>query len=656
MQGIAITRVLVANRGEIARRIFRTAHRMGIATVAVYADGDTNGPHTREADTAIALNGETATQTYLDATKIIDAARRSDANAIHPGYGFLSENPDFAQAVLNAGLIWVGPSPASIRAIGDKLSAKSIARAAGVPTLEAHALTEHEDATQPAARIGYPVLIKASAGGGGRGMRVVTAPAGLPQAIESARRAAQAAFGNGTLFLERYLQHARHIEIQILGDHHGNLVHLFERECSIQRRHQKIIEEAPSPAVTPDLRARLGAAALAAASRIEYHSAGTVEFLLAGNDFFFLEVNTRLQVEHPVTEAITGLDLVREQLRIAEGAPLGYTQADLTITGHAIEARLCAEDPAKDFLPAPGHIAVWHPPESPGLRIDSGIEQGCTIGTNFDPMIAKFIAHAPTRREAAALLARSLEQTRLQGLTHNRDFLAATLRTQAFLEADTTTDFLTRIAPTRTPSETEHHHACIAAALHARARRRATTKLLPTLQGGFRNSVMPPESVRYRIGPATHRITYRPRRDGTFALTINGAETTARVEATTDTTITLTIGRQRHAFTLATSGPTIHLHGPHGDLDLTELPRFPPPATTEATGGVRAPMPGRVLALHITQGQHVTRGDLLLILEAMKMEHRITAPTSGTVTTLHVALGDQVHNGAALVIIEPTES
>ena len=650
----AITRLMVANRGEIARRIFRTAHRMGIATVAIYADSDRNSPHVSEADTAIVLDGET----YLDATKIIAAAHISGANALHPGYGFLSENADFAQSVLDAGLIWVGPSPASIRAIGDKLSAKAIARAAGIPTLEAHALTDHESPTQAAARIGYPILVKASAGGGGRGMRIVTHEADLPSAIESARREAQSAFGNGTLFLERYLQPARHIEVQILGDHHGTLVHLFERECSIQRRHQKIIEEAPSPAVSPDLRARLGAAALAAASRIQYHCAGTVEFLLAGDDFYFLEVNTRLQVEHPVTEAITGLDLVREQLRIAEGQPLGYTQQSLQITGHAIEARLCAEDPANDFLPAPGHIAVWRPAETPGIRIDSGIEQGSIIGTNFDPLIAKFIAHAPTRREAATLLARSLERTSLQGLTHNRDFLAATLRSPAFLKGDTTTDFLTRIAPapTRTPSETEHHHACIAAALHARARRRATAKLLPTLQGSFRNSVMPPETILYRIGPATHTLTYRPRRDGSFAFTLNGTAITAHIETTTETTITLTIASQRHAFTLVTTGPTIHLHGPHGDLDLTELPRFPPPATTEATGGVRAPMPGRVLALHATQGQHVTSGDLLLILEAMKMEHRITAPTSGTITTLHVALGDQVPNGATLVIIEPTES
>ncbi len=653
-----IRRLLVANRGEIARRIMRTAHAMGIGTVAVYADGDALAPFVREADTAIALGGETAGETYLDAGKVLAAAVRAGADAVHPGYGFLSENADFAQAVMDAGLVWVGPSPDSIRTIGDKLAGKAIARAAGVPTLEAHPVPPGENATAPAARIGYPILIKASAGGGGRGMRVVGEPADLAAAIESARREAAAAFGDGMVFLERYLQGARHVEIQILGDRHGGLVHLFERECSIQRRHQKIIEEAPSPAVDAELRARMGAAALAAAGSIGYHSAGTVEFLLAGREFFFLEVNTRLQVEHPVTEAITGIDLVREQLRIAEGERLGYGQADLRISGHAIEARLCAEDPGRDFLPSPGTVEIWQPAVGAGIRVDAGVEAGSTIGTNFDPMIAKVIAHAPTRREAAALLARALDRTRIQGLTHNRDFLAACLRSPAFLRGDTTTDFIATAAPaaTRTADLAEIRAACIATALYSRARRRAGAPVLASIAGGFRNSVMPPESVRFGAGGADHVVTYRPNRDGSFAVTFDGEAVTVVVHAADAAGIDIGFGGQRHRFAVTTRGERHFLHGAAGDIELREHPRFPPQGRAEAGGGLRAPMPGRVLSLVVSEGDMVARGDLLLILEAMKMEHRITAPADGIVTALRVAQGEQVANGALLVTIQPTES
>jgi propionyl-CoA carboxylase alpha chain len=425
-----ITRLLVANRGEIARRIFRTAHSMGLSTMAVYARSDADAPFVREADAAIALDGDTSAQTYLDINKILDACSASGADAVHPGYGFLSENAAFARAVIDAGLVWVGPPIAAIETMGDKLRAKRAMVEAGVPTLPAEELEEGSDSQAAAERVGYPLLIKAAAGGGGRGMRVVEAPADLAEAIAGARREAGAAFGNDTVFIERWLASSRHVEVQILGDQHGELVHLFERECSIQRRHQKIIEEAPSPAVDDALRAAMGKAALDAARTIGYASAGTVEFLLDGRDFWFLEVNTRLQVEHPVTEEITGLDLVREQLRIAEGEPLGYGQADLTIQGHAIEARIYAEDPAQDFLPSPGTVTIWEPAD--GARFDSGVESGSTVSIEFDPMIAKVIAHAPTRREAAGKLARALANTRIQGLTNNRDFLVDTLRSSAF--------------------------------------------------------------------------------------------------------------------------------------------------------------------------------------------------------------------------------
>jgi len=471
-----ITRLLIANRGEIARRIIRTAHEMGISTVAIYADGDADAPFVHEADSAIALDGRTSAETYLDAEKVLAACRRSGADAVHPGYGFLSENTKFADAVTSAGIVWVGPSSAAISQMGDKLSAKRLMQEADVPTLLAVELTAAEDALAAAKKIGYPVLVKASAGGGGRGMRVVESAADLPAAIESAKRESLAAFGDDTMFLERWLTSSRHIEIQILGDNHGNLVHLFERECSIQRRHQKIIEEAPSPAMNDDLRARMGAAALSAARQIGYSSAGTVEFLVAGDDFWFLEVNTRLQVEHPVTEEITGLDLVREQLRIAEGETLGYSQDDLTIDGHAIEARLYAEDPANDFLPSPGKVIAWEPAANMQARFDSGVETGSEVSVDFDPLIAKVIVKADTRREAAGRLARVLENTRIQGVKNNRDFLVATLRSPQFLQGDTTTDFIERVAPNRTREVAiaEIDEALIAVVIHSQAVRRAT--------------------------------------------------------------------------------------------------------------------------------------------------------------------------------------
>jgi len=375
-----IQRLLIANRGEIARRIMRTAREMGIYTIAVYADGDAQAPFVREADEAIALLGDTSAETYLDVAKVLAACKRANADAVHPGYGFLSENTEFARAIEAAGVIWVGPSPEAIAQMGDKLSAKALMVEAGVPTLEAREIKEGDDLIAVAREIGFPVLVKASAGGGGRGMRVVESEAELADAVASARREAGSAFGDDTLFVERWLAAARHVEIQILGDNHGNLVHCFERECSIQRRHQKVIEEAPSPAVTDEIRAAMGAAAVAAANKIGYRSAGTVEFLLDGNEFWFLEVNTRLQVEHPITEEITGLDLVREQLRLAEGEALGYAQEDLAINGHAIEARVYAEDPANNFLPAPGRLAVWEESNTAAARYDTGVARADAPG------------------------------------------------------------------------------------------------------------------------------------------------------------------------------------------------------------------------------------------------------------------------------------
>ena len=649
-----IHRLLVANRGEIARRIMRTATRMGIGTAAIYADSDAQAPFVKEADVAIALGGQSSAQTYLDMGKVLDACARTGADAVHPGYGFLSENARFAQAVIDAGLTWVGPSPHAIGAIGDKLAAKRLVKQVNVPTLEAIELTADADPQAAARTIGYPVLIKAAAGGGGRGMRIVESPEGLEEAIAGARREATASFGDGTVFLERWLTKSRHVEIQILGDRHGNLVHLFERECSIQRRHQKIIEEAPSPALNAALRARMGQAALAAAGTIGYHSAGTVEFLVSGQEFFFLEVNTRLQVEHPVTEAITGLDLVREQIRIAEGEPLGYAQESLRINGHAIEARLYAENPAQGFLPAPGTVEVWEPATGEGVRFDSGVESGSVIGIEFDPMIAKVIVHAPTRREAAARLARVLETTRLQGITHNRDFLVSTLRSDAFIAGDTTTDFIERVAPAavREPTTADATLAVVGAALHARAQRRARAGVQATIPGGFRNSVMPPEQTGYRIGTTDWSVTYRTNRDGSFAFTVNGHPCQARAHRVSERDIELELDGRRGTLSVTTVGDHRLVHGAAGDLELVERSRFPEADRAEFRGGLMAPMPGKVLSLMVKEGDTVERGQLLLVLEAMKMEHRITAPANGTVKTLRVAAGEQVANGALLVVLE----
>ena len=636
-----IRRLLVANRGEIARRILRTAQGMGIDTVAVYADGDAMAPFVREASIAIALRGTTAAETYLDSGKVLAAAERVGADAVHPGYGFLSENAGFARAVLDAGLTWVGPSPEAIAAMGDKLEAKKLLAAAGVPTLDA------PDGV-------YPVLVKAAMGGGGKGMRVVHHASELDEALAAARREALAAFGDDTVFCERYLTGARHVEVQILGDTHGNLVHLGERECSIQRRHQKIIEEAPSPAVDAALREALGQAALAAAKAIGYSNAGTVEFLLDGRDFYFLEVNTRLQVEHPVTEMVTGLDLVREQLLVAQGEPLAFTQDDVTLTGHAVEARLYAEDPSNDFLPVTGTVLTWQP--APGARYDSGIESGSVVGVEFDPMLAKVITHAPTRREAALALASALERTAVQGTVTNRDFLVEVLRHDAFLAGDTTTDFIDRVQPPRSrPVYLGHLQYCaVLAALTASARRRAASPL-GRFPAGWRNGVLPPEVVTYRAGEHTVELTYRTRRDGTYEITVHSEGDDkaweARVLAVTEDGIEAEIDGVRAKV------PVRHHEDATGDrwwvgeVELQLQPRFPVQQKEAVEGGLAAPLPGGVIAVAVAQGDAVTAGQLLVVVEAMKMEHRVTAPADGTVAEVRVAVGHQVAAGDLLVVL-----
>ncbi|MDH5294593.1 MAG: ATP-grasp domain-containing protein, partial [Acidimicrobiia bacterium] len=444
-----ITKLLVANRGEIARRVFRTARAMGISTVAIFSDPDSDAPFVAEADEAIAIGGASPADSYLRVDAVLDAARRAGADALHPGYGFLAENADFAQAVIDAGLTWVGPSPAAIRSMGSKLESKRLMVEAGVPTLASVDVTgmEPSQVAEAGLDIGYPILVKASAGGGGKGMRIVRDAGDLVDAVAGARREAASAFGDDTVFLERYLDAPRHVEIQVFGDSLGNIVSLFERECSIQRRHQKIVEESPSPAVDEDLRRRMGEAAVAAARAVDYVGAGTVEFLLQDGEFSFLEMNTRLQVEHPVTELITGLDLVRLQLLVAQGAPLPSEALSPTITGHAIEVRLYAEDAANSFLPVTGTIHRFRFPEMTGLRVDSGVEDGSEISVHYDPMLAKVIVWAPTRVEAAATLASALSRAEIQGSITNRNLLANVLRHPEFVAGATDTHFLERHDP-----------------------------------------------------------------------------------------------------------------------------------------------------------------------------------------------------------------
>ncbi|MHB8335013.1 MAG: acetyl/propionyl/methylcrotonyl-CoA carboxylase subunit alpha [Acidimicrobiales bacterium] len=640
---MTMTSVLVANRGEIARRVIRGARSLGLRTVAVYVDADVRAPFVTDADVAIRL----ATG-YLDGAAVIEAARRAGADAIHPGYGFLSENADFARAVAASGLTWVGPPPAVIEAMGDKLAAKELARSLQVPVL-----VSSEDPAD-AESVGFPLLVKAAAGGGGKGMRLVTSMDQLEESVAAARREALGGFGDDRVFLERYVGASRHVEIQILGDAHGNLVHLGERECSIQRRHQKLVEESPSSIVDPTMRTAMGEAALTLARAIGYQSAGTVEFLVddATREFFFLEVNTRLQVEHPVTEMVTGVDLVREQLRIADGHPLS-APAVSTPKGWAIEVRLCAEDPVAGFLPATGALAAFEPASEPTVRWESGVERGSAVSVAFDPLLAKVIAHAPTREEAAGVLASALERLHLGGVTTNRDFLAATLRHPGFLAGDTTTDFIERHAPARTLvlAEDELYDAAVAAALWLQGRNRHEAPVLAAVPSGWRNARLPDQRVELRHGDQTITVDYHVRRDGTVAL----ATGSARVVAWTPTSIDLAVNDRRWRARITAAAHHLYVQVPRGTVEFALVSRFRVPGVVDTVGGLLAPMPGVVIDLRASVGEHVRAGATLIVLEAMKMEHPITAPADGVVTAIFVREGEQVDGGAELLDFEPDE-
>ncbi|MEU6701662.1 biotin carboxylase N-terminal domain-containing protein [Pseudonocardia sp. NPDC046786] len=647
-----IRTLLVANRGEIASRVQRTAHRLGIATVAVFSDADADAGFVRDADQAVRLPGTAPADTYLRADLVIAAALATGADAVHPGYGFLSENAGFARDCADAGLVFVGPSPESIAAMGSKVEAKALMEAAGVPVLPGVTLGPETDLAAAGQRIGFPLLVKAAYGGGGRGMRVVGDPAALADAVDSARREAAGAFGDGLVFLERYLVDPRHVEVQILGDGHGAVVHLFERECSIQRRHQKIVEECPSPAVSAALRAELGAAAVAAGKAIGYTGAGTVEFVLAGSEFFFLEVNTRLQVEHPVTELVTGLDLVEQQLRIAEGAPLGPEVRDATITGHAIEARLYAEDvTAEGYLPATGTL---HRFDVPGeVRVDSGVGTGSVVSPHYDPMLAKVIAHAPTRAAAARALARSLAGAALHGVTTNRDLLVGILREPGFLAGDTDTGFLVRRDPVAlgagTLSGDGRRHAA-AAALAAQAAHRRDARVLGGMPSGWRNVGGAFQQVGYRLGERALPVAYRFRRDG-LDLRVDGEPLAVTPVSVTPDAVVLEFDGIRRTYRVHRAAEVSYVDGPDGSVALHEEPRFADPNAATHAGSLLAPMPGSVVRVYAAAGDEVAAGQPLVVLEAMKMEHTIAAPGDGVLGELRVAPGDQVDTGQVLAVV-----
>ena len=657
---VEIRRLFIANRGEIARRVIRTCRSLGISPIAVFSTVDSGGAWVAEADAAVELPGAASADTYLRADLLVGAARRAGADAVHPGYGFLAEDAAFAQAVLDAGLVWVGPPPAAIASMGSKVDAKALVAAAGVPVLPSWAPGEVP------ADARYPLLVKAAHGGGGRGMRVVRAPGELADAVAAAEREAAASFGNGLVFVERWLERSRHVEVQVLADRHGSVVAVGERDCSVQRRHQKIVEEAPA-AIPDPLRQRLFDAAVAAARSVGYVGAGTVEFLVsadedAGGEPAFLEMNTRLQVEHPVTEAVTGLDLVALQLSIAEGDPLPF-DAPPPVRGHAIEARLYAEDPDPRGTPpgtpgvldprgtppgTPGALSVgWRPSTGTlhriavpgGVRVDAGVVDGDAVSAHYDPLLAKVVAHGPSRAAAARKLAAALAGASLHGLVTNRDLLVRVLRSDGFA-AGPHTGFLDEqpalLAPLAGPAEVAT--AALVAALAGSARRRASAPVQRSVPAGWRNNPSQPATATY-AGP-----------DGDLAVSYRPAPVTV-VSATPDTVVLVADG-VRVAYRVHTVGPMSYVDGPGWAVALGEVDPLPEPVAALPAGSLTAPMPGQVVAVRVAKGDRVSAGQQLLALEAMKMEHPVLAPTDGVLAELRVTTGSQVDAGDVLAVIE----
>jgi geranyl-CoA carboxylase alpha subunit len=637
-------KVLVANRGEIALRVMRSARRLGLGVVAVYSDADRDALHVRQADQAVRIGEALPAQSYLNIPGIIAAAKASGADAVHPGYGFLAENEEFAQACKDAGLVFIGPSPQAIEAMGNKAGAKDIMKQAGVPIVPGYQGAEQGDEIMlaEARKIGFPVMIKAVAGGGGRGMRLVTEAAAFPDALRSARSEAKAAFGDPTIILERAIQDPRHIEIQVFGDSHGNAIHLGERDCSVQRRHQKLIEEAPSPAVTPELRARMGEVAVAAVKALRYEGAGTLEFLLdASGEFYFMEMNTRLQVEHPVTEAITGLDLVELQLRVARGEALPVRQQDIKFSGHAIEVRLCSEDAALDFMPQSGRMARWQVPES--IRVEHALQSGSEIPPFYDSMIAKVISHGTTREEARGRLIVGLEQLTAFGVTTNQAFLLSCLRHPGFARGEATTAFIGAhrdelLAPRR---EAAFDTALAGLLLYV------TNPRAPSWQSGRSLSATFPLPAMIEIAGQAHEFDITRERDGSYTVASDGRQDRFEIEQFDSDVIRFRHDGVMESAKFLRDGDRLHLQHRGIPLTVSDLTLAAPKAAASngGDGKVRAALNGRVVAVLVKPGDRVAAGQPVMTLEAMKMEHVHKAGIDGVVAAIDVAEGEQVTTG-----------
>ena len=639
---MTIKKLLISNRGEIASRIISSAHDMGICCVAIYTENDKDTPYVREADQAYKLS-----DSYLNSKEILDIALKAKVDAIHPGYGFLSENAAFANQVKKLNIKWVGPSANAIKKMGDKLTAKEIATKANVPTLP---MTSDP---KKANSIGFPILVKAAAGGGGKGMRIVNKAKDLKEAIKSAEREAEGGFGDKRVFLERYIPRSRHIEIQILGDSYGHIVHLGERECSIQRRHQKVVEESPSPMVDEEMREKMGQAAIKLASKLKYESAGTVEFLVdeKTKEFWFLEVNTRLQVEHPVTEEVTGIDLVKEQLRIASGEELGYDQIDIDFFGSSIEVRLYAEDPGNDFLPVTGKMIAFEPTDDPLVRWDVGIESGSNITSNFDPMLAKIISFGETRIEAANKLALALENSHFGGMKTNRDYLVSILRSKEYLDGDTTTDFITRVNLKSDIDLTQEEITNYAkvGAMWIQGKNRNEAMVLKNIQSGWNNGRLPHQEVRLLHNEDELKVKYRSLKNGDF---ISEFDESIRIFDWSMDFIDVEISNTRYRSKISKEDDLLLVHTYKGNLLFKILPKFNIAQEEVIKGGLIAPMPGKVVEIKVKKGSSIKKGDTLVILEAMKMEHKVLAPDNGKIKEVLIKENEQVENGATLVVLD----
>ena len=647
-----LSKLLVANRGEIALRVMRTARKLGLSTVAVYSDADAGAPHVQFADEAVRLGAAASSESYLNVAAILRAAQLTSADCLHPGYGFLSENPDFAQAVQDAGLTFIGPRPAAIRAMGLKREAKALVGARGVPLVPGFDGGDQSTTTleKKALELGLPVIFKPSAGGGGKGMKIARVPGELKDAIESGRREAQNAFGDPTLIIEKYLERPRHIEIQLLGDEHGAVVHLFERECSIQRRHQKVIEETPSMALTAESRAKMGAAAVEVAKAIGYTNAGTVEFIMDSDGrFYFSEMNTRLQVEHRVTELVVGVDLVELQLRIARGEHLPFKQEELKQKGHAVQVRLYAEDPANGFLPSVGPVHDFHVHPIGGLLVDSGVESGGEVSMHYDPMAAKLIVWGEDRHDSTSRMVRALQGLSVQGVTTNRGFLARLLRHPDYVAGKLHTGFIDEKMKDALaePVDAERSRLCaIAATLARHLTRLAADPFLPGVVTGFRNNRFSEQFDEYESG---QRVEYRALGHGKFL--VNGAPWKVISWSAPALTLESPEGLRQHVRVVAADGK-LFVHSRLGSEVLKEKERFPAPVDAAVKGGFMAPMPGKVIKVLVKDGEAVKSGQTLLVLEAMKMEQTTRSPADGVVKKVLVREGDQVTAGQILVVME----